>query len=244
MHSIYSSSPLAPSFNYIPYCVSYPQYTCESPVPWLHEYSSILIKESQNFYVPSIESPIKVDYSSSSSSSSSINSYIDYSEPKFNQSSPLPTFQPNSTQRVSTDSYYSLNNTSSSYNHDRCSGIDASYLQEEHFTSAKNRMKSRKQLLSDEAVEIMNNWFEDHVNNPYPQPEEKERMAFSGNITVKQVTAWFSNRRNRTQNTKPKRMRRVFDQQINSVFARIVEDKPDKQKMIDEFKCTINSTNF
>jgi len=199
MHSIYSSSPLAPSFNYIPYCVSYPQYTCESPVPWLHEYSSILIKESQNFYVPSIESPIK-----------------------------------------------SLNYTSSSYSQDRCSGIDASYLQEEHFTSAKNRIckKSRKQLLSDEAVEIMNNWFEDHVNNPYPQPEEKERMALAGNITVKQVTAWFSNRRNRTQNTKPKRMRRVFDQQINSVFARIVEDKPDKQKMIDEFKCTINSTNF
>jgi hypothetical protein len=63
----------------------------------------------------------------------------------------------------------------------------------------------------------MNDWFDSHLNNPYPQPCEKERLAQLGGITVKQVTAWFSNRRNRSQNTKPKRMKREVENKIDEI---------------------------
>jgi hypothetical protein len=43
----------------------------------------------------------------------------------------------------------------------------------------------------------MNEWFMEHQSNPYPTNEQKEKLAHLGGITIKQVTAWFSNRRNR-----------------------------------------------
>ena len=98
-----------------------------------------------------------------------------------------------------------------------------------------------KQLLSEGAVDIMNDWFDDHINNPYPTQEEKERMAYAGQITVKQVTAWFSNRRNRSQNTKPKRMRRVLEKEISTIFSHIVDNTPGTFSMIERLKSTISS---
>ena len=117
-------------------------------------------------------------------------------------------------------------------------------LQIEASNLAKELKKSRKHQLSEQAVDIMNEWFEDHLNNPYPQPEEKERLAKLGNITVKQVTAWFSNRRNRSQNTKPKRMKRVLENEMNSILSEIVQNQPEQQMIIEKLKSTFNARNF
>ena len=54
--------------------------------------------------------------------------------------------------------------------------------------SSATSSSRRHQHLSDDAVEIMNNWFQEHINNPYPQLVEKENLARLGGITVKQVT--------------------------------------------------------
>lgn len=105
-------------------------------------------------------------------------------------------------------------------------------------TNKSKKTVSKKHQLSDHAVDIMNEWFEEHLNNPYPTSEEKERMAALGKITVKQVTAWFSNRRNRTQNTKPKRMKRVLEREITDIFQELVHST-DKQKIIQKFKNTL-----
>ncbi len=78
--------------------------------------------------------------------------------------------------------------------------------------------------LPDEAVDALNVWFDDHLNNPYPTMEEKERLAILGKITVKQVNAWFSNRRNRSQNTRPKRIRREFEKEIADIVIQLASD--------------------
>ena len=117
-------------------------------------------------------------------------------------------------------------------------------IQIEASNLAKQLKKSRKHQLSEQAVDIMNEWFDDHLNNPYPQPEEKERLAKLGNITVKQVTAWFSNRRNRSQNTKPKRMKRVLENEMNSILSQIVQNQPEQQQIIEKLKSTFNARNF
>lgn len=102
------------------------------------------------------------------------------------------------------------------------------------------KLASRKHQLPDKAVDILNEWYEDHLRNPYPQLEEKEMLAKRGGITVKQVTAWFSNRRNRSQNTKPKRMKRVLEKEMSNLFEMI--ETADKKELIEKFKHTLASS--
>lgn len=94
---------------------------------------------------------------------------------------------------------------------------------------------SRKHQLPDRAVDIMNEWFEEHQHNPYPQLREKEIMAERGGITVKQVTAWFSNRRNRSQNTKPKRMKRVLESKLNELCQELAYN-PTSTSLAEKFQ--------
>ncbi|VDD84099.1 unnamed protein product, partial [Mesocestoides corti] len=73
----------------------------------------------------------------------------------------------------------------------------------------KVRMISNNQL-NPNAVAIMDEWYRDHLDKPYPSKYEKRRMAIAGAITEAQVGSWFANRRNRSNNTRPKQnMRRL-----------------------------------
>jgi hypothetical protein len=112
------------------------------------------------------------------------------------------------------------------------------YLRTTTTTLANREKLSRKHQLPDRAVDIMNEWFEEHLNNPYPQPVEKERLAQLGGISVKQVTAWFSNRRNRSQNTKPKRMKRVLEKEISEIYQELAYN-PNKEQIMEKFRSTL-----
>ncbi len=95
-------------------------------------------------------------------------------------------------------------------------------------------------MLPDDAVEILNEWFDEHIANPYPQMEEKERLAKRGNITVKQVNAWFSNRRNRSQNTRPKRIQRDMEKKMSGLIQELVSnpngDMVNNAHLLDKFR--------
>ena len=111
-------------------------------------------------------------------------------------------------------------------------------------SSPKNKAKvSRKHQLPDEAVDILNEWFDNHLNTPYPQIEEKERLAKAGNITVKQVNAWFSNRRNRSQNTKPKRIKRDLENKISDIFQEFITQDSSKTEIIEKFRQTLANSH-
>jgi hypothetical protein len=56
----------------------------------------------------------------------------------------------------------------------------------------------------------MNAWYTTHEDNPYPNRNDLDYLATNGEIKESQVKAWFSNKRNRTQNTHPKRAKRYF----------------------------------
>lgn len=56
----------------------------------------------------------------------------------------------------------------------------------------------------------MNAWFIAHEDNPYPNRNDLDYLATNGGIKESQVKAWFSNKRNRTQNTHPKRAKRYL----------------------------------
>ena len=107
---------------------------------------------------------------------------------------------------------------------------------------AQQSKLSRKHQLPDRAVDIMNEYFDDHLNNPYPSLEEKEKLAQLGGITVKQVNAWFCNRRNRSQNTKPKRIKRELEKNLDDILSELGSNQnssTNKQLIIQKFRSTL-----
>lgn len=113
------------------------------------------------------------------------------------------------------------------------SPVSNSSSQNESYSNLK-RNRSAKQLPED-AVDLLNEWFESHLNHPYPSNDEKQRLADKCGITVKQVNSWFCNRRNRSQNTKPKRIKKQLEQQITNVFNELAVN-PNKTQVIEKFK--------
>lgn len=205
---------------------------------WLADYSSILLKESQNFYVPPSDNSMNSSLNSTYSSQHLNNSYC--------QSSPCQT-----SYNYSYEPYANtFSNSDTNYNKiTAITPIIYATSQAMHTTPGDKKLKcnrvknSRKKFLSDKATDILNEWYEEHQNNPYPVQEEKEHIARMADITVKQVSAWFSNRRNRTQNTKPKMMRRVLEKEINSVLLRFGEDDyTNRQSIKNRLKAAVESS--
>ena len=45
----------------------------------------------------------------------------------------------------------------------------------------------RSRALNAKAVDLMNQWYQEHIEHPYPSDEQKKIMADKGGITVTQV---------------------------------------------------------
>ncbi len=80
--------------------------------------------------------------------------------------------------------------------------------------------KHSKRLLNPQAVETMNRWYYEHLHYPYPNDDEKVWLAKEGDINISQVTCWFANKRNRSNNTRklaalqitPEHKMQIYDQ--------------------------------
>ena len=199
-----------------------------------YDYSSNNSFYNNNFVSPSITTSSPQSSASYSSIDSSYyypyyNSYYSQSYNNFYNNSVNYTYD-----NSQTNDFSSIHSSIDNYYPEV-----SSFMGKLEFSPEKNlkckTSRQRKQLLPDNAVDIMNEWFDDHINNPYPTIEEKEKIAKKGGITVKQVTAWFSNRRNRSQNTKPKRIRRAIEQEMNSMIDQLAYNS-NKNEIIQKLK--------
>jgi hypothetical protein len=73
-------------------------------------------------------------------------------------------------------------------------------MQVEFYLSSKDVLKSdtKRKNLPDDALKIMQNWFGEHKDHPYPTAAEKQSFAEQGGITLSQVEYWFVNARSRS----------------------------------------------
>ena len=62
--------------------------------------------------------------------------------------------------------------------------------------------KPAYQQLTGKAKQILTDWYETHINNPYPTDDERAALATQANIPESKVKSWFANKRSRSQNTK------------------------------------------
>lgn len=78
----------------------------------------------------------------------------------------------------------------------------------------ESKRQRHNQPLNLKAVRIMTEWYDRHEENPYPSKSEKEIIAKEGGISVTQVKSWFANKRNRSNNTKPKVQKRQMTERL------------------------------
>jgi len=62
-----------------------------------------------------------------------------------------------------------------------------------------------------EQVECLSEWFEEHVDDPYPDPNTKYELAQKSGLSFKQVSNWFINARSRRlSSADKKKLKRVY----------------------------------
>lgn len=88
--------------------------------------------------------------------------------------------------------------------------------------------KSKSRQLNSRAVEIMSDWYERHIHNPYPTDDEKQALAEMGGLSLGQVKAWFANKRNRTNNTKPKKQKMKVEKKLLSICSELSSGTANK----------------
>lgn len=59
-----------------------------------------------------------------------------------------------------------------------------------------------RSLLSKRAVKLMEEWYNRHLDHPYPDVNETDQLASTGGLSQEQVRKWFANKRNRSANTR------------------------------------------
>lgn len=55
--------------------------------------------------------------------------------------------------------------------------------------------RRKRRNFSKQATEVLNQYFYQHLSNPYPSEDAKEELARKCQITVSQVSNWFGNKR-------------------------------------------------
>lgn len=55
----------------------------------------------------------------------------------------------------------------------------------------------RQKNYSSEVVQILDTWFEEHKNHPYPSAWEKDLLALRTELSKDQIRTWFTNKRRR-----------------------------------------------
>ena len=66
----------------------------------------------------------------------------------------------------------------------------------------------RRRTLRPKATKILKQWFERHLDHPYPTEAEKSLLGVQCELSMEQVSTWFSNRRCRSKAFKTVRGRR------------------------------------
>ena len=90
--------------------------------------------------------------------------------------------------------------------------------------SRESKRCRHNQPLNADATNVMQTWYDEHLDNPYPSKNEKDELAQRGGITVTQVKSWFANKRNRSNNTRPKVQKRQMTEKLMDICHQLARD--------------------
>ena len=67
-----------------------------------------------------------------------------------------------------------------------------------------------RKYLNPQAIDLMELWYQDNQQHPYPSILDFNKLAHDGHITVAQVRKWMANKRMRSSNTTSRKPREAF----------------------------------
>ena len=67
-----------------------------------------------------------------------------------------------------------------------------------------------RKYLDPQAIDLMELWYKDNQQHPYPSIPDLNKLAYDGHITVAQVRKWMANKRMRSSNTTSRMPREAF----------------------------------
>ena len=71
------------------------------------------------------------------------------------------------------------------------------------YTVAVDDEQTMTRRLSEAATRILKEWFNNHIEHPYPDADEKQTLADLTGFTLKQINYWFVNYRKRHWDNRP-----------------------------------------
>ena len=74
-----------------------------------------------------------------------------------------------------------------------------------------------RKYLNPQAIDLMELWYQDNQQHPYPSILDLNKLANDGHITVAQVRKWMANKRMRSSNTTTRKAREVFVRRLQRV---------------------------
>ena len=75
--------------------------------------------------------------------------------------------------------------------------IKGAPAKEEALYNQQHPKANRRRNLRRDQLRVLTKWFDDHFADPYPTPEEKDVLAQSLGMEIRQIEHWFTNRRKR-----------------------------------------------
>ena len=97
---------------------------------------------------------------------------------------------------------------------------DSGYDTDESPKNSPSPRHSSKKGLNPKAVEMMEKWYRENFDHPYPSDDVVHHIVMHGGITTTQVKKWMANKRVRSNNTltfngtiHPKRLQRLQKRQ-------------------------------
>lgn len=110
----------------------------------------------------------------------------------------------------------------------------------------KTMVHTKKHIkFSELARRILHRWWNDHISNPYPTPEEKKALSVESHLTVQQVSSWFDNKRNRTKkplqaDDQQQRLIQLDLTSIEEFFKNLVDNPPSMAEVEALFRLLPN----
>ncbi|XP_060605402.1 uncharacterized protein LOC132757921 [Ruditapes philippinarum] len=130
----------------------------------------------------------------------------------------------------------------------KAEAVKAAKRKNESEISSDSKRRRHNEPLSNKALQVMNEWYEQHLENPYPTKAEKEDLAKRGGITLGQVKSWYANKRNRSNNTRPKKQKKEMEGRLMDICHQLARDasKPDKDNAyyIQQLSSILDTTKY
>ncbi|ESN94554.1 hypothetical protein HELRODRAFT_164412 [Helobdella robusta] len=106
----------------------------------------------------------------------------------------------NANQSLPTSNFQSPANDSTSTT--KSHGQNFVACQQQTTLNNSTRVVKKRIILSNDRTSILENYYQNNFNFPYPDLETRESLASQCGISCSQVNKWFSNRRNKDKNTR------------------------------------------